>query len=191
MAAAGTLLAVSDNPYRLPHTVLPSRYRLVLEPDLGGASFAGTVSIDVTASAAVQSVALNADELEITQYSSVARNRRSASTRRPSGSSSMQRSTRATPRSTSPSPARSTTSCAAGTAARSRTRTASSGSLPQRRCRPPIAAERSRASTSRSSRPSSTSPSSSSPTCWPSPTARRPVVSPAKTASTSCRSSRR
>ena len=57
---------MSDNPYRLPHTVLPSRYRLVLEPDLGAASYKGTVSIDVTASAAVQSVALNADELEIT-----------------------------------------------------------------------------------------------------------------------------
>ena len=57
---------MSDNPYRLPHTVLPSRYRLVLEPDLGAASFQGTVSIDVTASAAVQSVALNADELDIT-----------------------------------------------------------------------------------------------------------------------------
>ncbi len=57
---------MSDNPYRLPHTVLPSLYRLVLEPDLGAASFAGTVSIDVTASEAVQSVALNADELDIT-----------------------------------------------------------------------------------------------------------------------------
>ena len=57
---------MSDNPYRLPHTVLPSRYRLVLEPDLAAASFTGTVSIDVTASDAVQSVALNADELDIT-----------------------------------------------------------------------------------------------------------------------------
>jgi aminopeptidase N len=57
---------VSDNPYRLPHTVLPSLYRLVLEPDLAAASFSGTVSIDVTASEAVESVALNADELEIT-----------------------------------------------------------------------------------------------------------------------------
>jgi puromycin-sensitive aminopeptidase len=56
---------VSDNPYRLPHTVLPSRYRLVLEPDLAGATFSGSVSIDVTATEAVQSVALNADELEI------------------------------------------------------------------------------------------------------------------------------
>jgi puromycin-sensitive aminopeptidase len=56
---------VSDNPYRLPHTVVPSRYRLVLEPDLGAATFSGTVSIDVAASEDVQSMALNADELDI------------------------------------------------------------------------------------------------------------------------------
>jgi puromycin-sensitive aminopeptidase len=56
---------VSDNPYRLPHTVVPSRYRLVLEPDLDNATFAGTVSIDVTAVDEVASVALNADELDI------------------------------------------------------------------------------------------------------------------------------
>jgi puromycin-sensitive aminopeptidase len=56
---------VSDNPYRLPHTVVPSRYRLELEPDLDGATFSGTVSIDVTATDSVASLALNADELEI------------------------------------------------------------------------------------------------------------------------------
>ena len=56
---------MSDNPYRLPHTVVPNRYRLVLEPDLDNATFAGTVSIDVTAVDEVASVALNADELDI------------------------------------------------------------------------------------------------------------------------------
>jgi puromycin-sensitive aminopeptidase len=56
---------VNDSPYRLPHTVVPSRYRLILEPDLAGASFTGSVLIDVAASQAVQSVALNADELDI------------------------------------------------------------------------------------------------------------------------------
>ncbi len=61
----GTLHAVSDNPYRLPKTVVPNRYRLVLEPDLAGATFTGTASIDVTAVDDVESVALNADELEI------------------------------------------------------------------------------------------------------------------------------
>jgi puromycin-sensitive aminopeptidase len=56
---------VSDNPYRLPRTVTPSRYRLVLEPDLDNARFAGTVSIDVDADRAVDRVLLNADELDI------------------------------------------------------------------------------------------------------------------------------
>jgi puromycin-sensitive aminopeptidase len=63
--AGDTLVGVSDNPYRLPHTVVPSRYRLVLEPHLDNATFSGTVSIDVRASEAVEQVALNADELDI------------------------------------------------------------------------------------------------------------------------------
>jgi puromycin-sensitive aminopeptidase len=56
---------VSDNPYRLPQTVVPNRYRLVLEPDLAGATFSGTVSIDVTARDSVDLVKLNAAELDI------------------------------------------------------------------------------------------------------------------------------
>jgi len=38
---------VIDHPYRLPRTIVPNRYTLVLEPDLAGASFTGTVQIDV------------------------------------------------------------------------------------------------------------------------------------------------
>jgi puromycin-sensitive aminopeptidase len=56
---------VSVNPYRLPRTVLPSRYGLVLEPNLDGAAFSGTVSIAVTATDHVESIMLNADELDI------------------------------------------------------------------------------------------------------------------------------
>src|SRR3954453_3806465 len=56
---------VSDNPYRLPQTVVPRHYRLALEPDLAGATFSGTVSIDVTARDSVDLVKLNADELDI------------------------------------------------------------------------------------------------------------------------------
>ncbi len=56
---------MSDNPYRLPRAVVPSRYRLTLEPDLDAATFAGTVTIDVDATAPVDAVMLNADELEI------------------------------------------------------------------------------------------------------------------------------
>ena len=56
---------MSDNPYRLPHSVVPKQYRLVLEPDLTTASFTGTVSIDVAATAGVESVTVNAAELDI------------------------------------------------------------------------------------------------------------------------------
>jgi puromycin-sensitive aminopeptidase len=56
---------VSDNPYRLPRTVLPSRYGLVLEPNLDSATFSGTASIDVRATDHVESIMLNADELNI------------------------------------------------------------------------------------------------------------------------------
>src|SRR3954454_825986 len=56
---------VSDNPYRLPQTVVPSRYRLMLEPDLAAATFSGTVSIDVTARDSVDLVKLNVAELDI------------------------------------------------------------------------------------------------------------------------------
>src|SRR3954466_9173142 len=56
---------VSDNPYRLPQTVVPRHYRLALEPDIAGATFSGTVSIDVTARDSVDLVKLNVAELDI------------------------------------------------------------------------------------------------------------------------------
>jgi puromycin-sensitive aminopeptidase len=60
---------VVDNPYRLPRTVLPSRYELVLEPDLDAASFTGTVVIDVTVQEPTASIVLNAAELVVTEAS--------------------------------------------------------------------------------------------------------------------------
>ena len=56
---------MSTNPYRLPRTVLPSRYTLALQPDLTNARFTGSVIIDAEASAATPTVLLNADELDI------------------------------------------------------------------------------------------------------------------------------
>lgn len=53
------------SPYRLPRTVVPDRYQLVLEPDLAAATFHGTVGIDLTVHADVSELLLNADELEI------------------------------------------------------------------------------------------------------------------------------
>src|SRR5437870_4689540 len=55
---------VSD-AYRLPRTVVPSRYDLLLTPDLGAATFAGDETITVTVHAATQAVVLNAVELQI------------------------------------------------------------------------------------------------------------------------------
>ncbi|MBV8463637.1 MAG: hypothetical protein JO368_10110, partial [Acidimicrobiales bacterium] len=53
-------------PYRLPTTVVPSAYRLVLVPDLGAATFTGDVEIDVTVEQPTRDIVLNAAELEIT-----------------------------------------------------------------------------------------------------------------------------
>ncbi|WP_419842887.1 M1 family metallopeptidase [Candidatus Poriferisodalis sp.] len=52
------------NPYRLPRDVQPIRYDLVIEPDLDAARFAGQVAIAATVQAPVDSVTLNAAELE-------------------------------------------------------------------------------------------------------------------------------
>jgi len=57
----------TDAPaYRLPTTVVPRAYRLVLTPDLAAATFAGDVEIDVTITEPVTSITLNAAELAIT-----------------------------------------------------------------------------------------------------------------------------
>ncbi|MBI2709663.1 MAG: M1 family metallopeptidase, partial [Actinobacteria bacterium] len=51
--------------HRLPRTVLPSRYDLVLEPDLDAAAFTGTAAIAVDVLEPVDVIVLNAAELEI------------------------------------------------------------------------------------------------------------------------------
>ena len=53
------------DPYRLPRTVVPSRYDLRLEPDLAAATFAGRVDIAVTVHEPVEEIVLNAAELRI------------------------------------------------------------------------------------------------------------------------------
>jgi puromycin-sensitive aminopeptidase len=52
------------NPFRLPTHVVPSAYRIRLEPDLEAARFDGTVEIDVRIAEATNDVALNAVDLE-------------------------------------------------------------------------------------------------------------------------------
>ena len=55
------------NPYRLPTTVVPARYRLHLRPDLETATFTGSVEIDVDVTASVDVIRLNAIELVLSQ----------------------------------------------------------------------------------------------------------------------------
>ena len=111
---------VSDNPYRLPHTVVPSRYRLVLEPDLDAATFAGTRRRSTSPRSTTRSTR-RAQRRR-------ARHRQRHGRRRRQRRSSLDAADRTTDHRRAArhrrrrhrhrrSPARSTTSCAAGTAA--------------------------------------------------------------------------
>lgn len=62
----GSLATVTENAYRLPRAVTPERYELVLAPDLGTASFTGTMVVDAVAREAGDHIVLNAAELDVT-----------------------------------------------------------------------------------------------------------------------------
>jgi puromycin-sensitive aminopeptidase len=53
------------NAFRLPPTVVPSRYDLTLTPDLAAGTFAGEETVTVTVGASTREVELNAVDLEI------------------------------------------------------------------------------------------------------------------------------
>jgi puromycin-sensitive aminopeptidase len=57
--------ATGEAAYRLPRTVLPRRYELRIEPDLGKATFVGTAEVAVEVQEPVREVVLNASELEV------------------------------------------------------------------------------------------------------------------------------
>jgi puromycin-sensitive aminopeptidase len=57
------------DPHRLPTSVVPSAYRLRLEPDLDAARFTGTVEIDLDVSEATNDLVLNAVALELSDSS--------------------------------------------------------------------------------------------------------------------------
>jgi puromycin-sensitive aminopeptidase len=57
------------DPYRLPASVVPSAYRLRLEPDLDVARFTGTVEIDLDVSEATTDIVLNSVALELSDPS--------------------------------------------------------------------------------------------------------------------------
>ena len=51
--------------YRLPRTVVPSRYELTLEPDLAEGTFTGSELVTVSVEEPVDEIVLNADDLEL------------------------------------------------------------------------------------------------------------------------------
>ena len=61
----------ASDPYRLPRTAVPSRYDLVLEPDLAAFTFAGTCSAALSLSEPTDTLVLNAIELDVTAASAV------------------------------------------------------------------------------------------------------------------------
>ncbi len=54
-----------DQPYRLPRTVVPSRYDLTLEPDLDAGAFEGTIEVSIEIVEPVTEIVLNANELRL------------------------------------------------------------------------------------------------------------------------------
>ncbi|MEI6498330.1 MAG: hypothetical protein WCO88_16855, partial [Actinomycetota bacterium] len=56
---------MTSDPYRLPRSIVPTRYRLELEPDLVAARFTGRVDIDLTVVEPSDRIELNALDLDI------------------------------------------------------------------------------------------------------------------------------
>lgn len=55
----------SEADFRLPRTVIPSRYNITLQPDLDAATFSGSESVSLSVAETVDEVVLNAIELDI------------------------------------------------------------------------------------------------------------------------------
>jgi puromycin-sensitive aminopeptidase len=54
-----------EQPYRLPRTVVPSRYDLTLEPDLEAGAFDGAIQVTIEVVEPVTEIVLNANELRL------------------------------------------------------------------------------------------------------------------------------
>ncbi|HEY3022822.1 MAG TPA: hypothetical protein VGK11_04200, partial [Actinomycetota bacterium] len=54
-----------ESTYRLPRTVIPSRYELAIEPDLTAGTFRGAEDIRITVREPVREIVLNAVDLRI------------------------------------------------------------------------------------------------------------------------------
>ena len=55
----------NEQPYRLPRTVVPSRYDLTLEPDLDAGTFVGAIEVALKILEPVTEIVLNANELKL------------------------------------------------------------------------------------------------------------------------------
>ncbi len=55
----------TEQPYRLPRTVVPSRYDLTLEPDLDTGTFDGAIEVALEVVEPVTEIVLNANELRL------------------------------------------------------------------------------------------------------------------------------
>jgi len=56
---------LSDNPFRLPRSVIPAHYELHLEPDLDTFTFLGSVSIQIGVTETLDEIVLNAAEIDM------------------------------------------------------------------------------------------------------------------------------
>ena len=56
---------IASNPHRLPSSVVPSHYRIKLEPDLEKATFIGSVEIEVEVNSPTDTIQMNAADLAI------------------------------------------------------------------------------------------------------------------------------
>ena len=54
-----------ESTYRLPRTVVPSRYELAIEPDLAAGTFRGAEDVRITVREPVREIVLNAVDLQV------------------------------------------------------------------------------------------------------------------------------
>ena len=57
----------TENPYRLPASIWPVRYLIDITPDLGAATFSGSVTVELDVRESTNVVVFNAIELELSE----------------------------------------------------------------------------------------------------------------------------